>query len=407
MSGADRWYEYVVVGCGGIGSSAVYWLAKRAGQNVLGLEQFKLGHDHGGSQDHSRIIRLSYSDPLYTKLAAGAYACWDEVEKESGLQLVYKTGGINFSRRGGLAEKIVDRYAESMQENDIEFENLDGLRLHERFPQFSASDNYRAVYQKDSGLVDAALANAVHTQLARKHGATILEETKVERFEKTKDGSYRVFTNRGTFRCRRLIITAGAWLKGVLSSVGVQLPLTVTQEQVLYLATPNISEFTKSRYPIWIYHTDNGDFYGMPIHGNSGVKIGVDVGGDHVTVETRTYIPNQTRLQQCLDFSREHIPGSLGPILYAKTCLYTMPPDRHFVIDTCHRTNHPDAIVCCGAGHAFKFASVLGRVLSELSIDGRTEYDISAFNLGRPALHDPSFKPLFQLGITKLQEAKL
>jgi len=53
-------FEYVVVGLGGIGSAAAYWLARRAGGDVLGLEQFALGHDQGASEDHSRIIRLTY-----------------------------------------------------------------------------------------------------------------------------------------------------------------------------------------------------------------------------------------------------------------------------------------------------------------------------------------------------------
>ncbi len=56
-------FEYVVLGLGGLGSGAAYWLSRRAGAEVLGLEQFELGHDHGESQDHSRIIRLSYHSP--------------------------------------------------------------------------------------------------------------------------------------------------------------------------------------------------------------------------------------------------------------------------------------------------------------------------------------------------------
>jgi sarcosine oxidase len=39
-----------------------------------------------------------------------------------------------------------------------------------------------------------------------------------------------------------------------------------------------------------------------------------------------------------------------------------------------------------GAGHAYKFASVIGRVLSELAIDGSTPSDISGFQLSRPVL---------------------
>lgn len=52
-----RDYEYIVLGLGGFGSAAAYWLSKRAGADVLGLEQFELGHVRGESQDHSRIIR--------------------------------------------------------------------------------------------------------------------------------------------------------------------------------------------------------------------------------------------------------------------------------------------------------------------------------------------------------------
>ena len=60
-------YEYIVLGLGGWGSAAAYWLSRRAGADVLGLEQFELGHLRGESQDHSRIIRLSYHTPGYVE----------------------------------------------------------------------------------------------------------------------------------------------------------------------------------------------------------------------------------------------------------------------------------------------------------------------------------------------------
>jgi len=67
-------YEYIVVGLGGLGSAAAYWLARRAGSDVLGLEQFELGHEKGASEDHSRIIRLTYHTPEYVALAHHAYS---------------------------------------------------------------------------------------------------------------------------------------------------------------------------------------------------------------------------------------------------------------------------------------------------------------------------------------------
>ena len=54
-------FTYIVIGLGGLGSAAAYWLSRKAGREVLGIEQFELGHVRGESQDHSRIIRKTYT----------------------------------------------------------------------------------------------------------------------------------------------------------------------------------------------------------------------------------------------------------------------------------------------------------------------------------------------------------
>jgi hypothetical protein len=50
---------------------------------LLGLEQFRLGHERGASQDHSRIIRLTQHQSEYAALAPHAYEAFYEVEDES------------------------------------------------------------------------------------------------------------------------------------------------------------------------------------------------------------------------------------------------------------------------------------------------------------------------------------
>ncbi|MGH2527422.1 MAG: FAD-dependent oxidoreductase, partial [Actinomycetota bacterium] len=92
--------EVAVVGLGGIGSASAYWASLRAGTGVLGLERFELGHERGASQDHSRIIRLSYHAPEYVRFAQDAYAAWAEVEADSGQRLVIRTGGIDLYPEG-------------------------------------------------------------------------------------------------------------------------------------------------------------------------------------------------------------------------------------------------------------------------------------------------------------------
>src|SRR3954471_8761230 len=94
-----RNYEYIVLGLGGFGSAAAYWLSRRAGRDVLGLEQFELGHVRGESQDHSRLPRRAYHTPADVELANHAYRAWAEVERDAGEQLVPRTGGLAFAPR--------------------------------------------------------------------------------------------------------------------------------------------------------------------------------------------------------------------------------------------------------------------------------------------------------------------
>lgn len=385
-------FEFIVLGCGGIGSATAYWLSATAGKEVLGLEQFKLGHDNGASQDHSRIIRLSYHAPEYTALTPHTYACWSQVEAESGIQLVLKTGGLDLEPIGPEGSSTLEKRASSMRHSGIPYEELTARQLMERWPQFHLTGNEKALYQADSGIVDARKANATHIALARAHGATILDHVTVREIRPAGDG-VQVETDVRTFKARRLVVTAGAWTNKVLKSIGIEWPLTVTQEQVTYYATPNLRDFAPEFFPIWIWHGSDS-FYGFPVYGEVATKVGQDVGGDIVTVDTRTFEPNPRAFERAQRFLERYLPDSLGPVLYTKTCLYTMPPDRNFIIDTLPQ--YPQIAVAVGAGHAYKFASLIGRILSELAIKGRTQYPIGAFKIDRPALTDPTFPRSFR-----------
>jgi sarcosine oxidase len=388
-------YEFIVVGCGGIGSAAAYWLARAAGAEVLGLEQFRLGHDRGESQDHSRIIRLSYHAPAYTALTRHTYEAWRTAEAESGVQLVLKTGGLDLELVADGRPQFINHYAESMRAAGIAHEELTARQVIERWPQFRLPDEARALYQADSGLVDARKANAVHATLARARGATILEDTPVRAIRPAGD-LVEVRTDAATFTARRVVVASGAWSNALLRGVGVELPLTVTQEQVTYFQTPYLREFAPERFPIWIWHGGARDcFYGFPVYGEVATKAGQDVGGDVVTAETRTFEPNPRAAADLRRFMERYIPRSLGPELYTKTCLYTLTPDRDFVID--RLPEHPQIALAIGAGHAFKFAGLIGRILSQLALDGAADYPIEAFRLDRPALTDPQFPPSFMV----------
>jgi sarcosine oxidase len=375
-------FEYITLGLGGLGSGACYWLSRSAGSDVLGLEQFELGHVRGESQDHSRIIRLSYHTPGYVRLAKRAYESWATVEAEAGEPCLLRTGGLDLAP--GDSRIPLDPYMSSMQAEGVEFEHLTADEIMRRWPQFRLTPDCHGLFQPESGIAMAARANAVHQRLAREHGATLRERSPVSSV-RSVGGEVEVVAGDRAYRCRRLVVAAGPWSNTVLRWLGHELPLEVTQEQVTYYATPYLKEFDPGRFPVWIW-MDDPCFYGFPVFGEPATKLAQDAGGRPVTAETRSFEPDPANTERVEAWARTYLPRALGPVHYTRTCLYTLTPDRDFVIDRV--PGHEAIAIAIGAGHAFKFASVIGRILGELAVAGATLSDIGPFSLTRPILRE-------------------
>jgi sarcosine oxidase len=151
----------------------------------------------------------------------------------------------------------------------------------------------------------------------------------------------------------------------------------------MYFRPPDLAPFALGRFPVWIW-MDDPSFYGFPVFGEVAVKVAQDAGGKPVDPDTRGFEPDEDITARVRSFLQTRLPAVLGPEHSIKTCLYTLTPDRDFIIDTL--PDYPNVHVAVGAGHAFKFASVIGRILSDLAIDGRTRSSIDAFAIDRPIL---------------------
>lgn len=379
MTSSKNSFTHIVIGLGGLGSAAAYWLSRQAGSEVLGLEQFEMGHVRGESQDHSRIIRLTYHNEAYVRFAQASYRTWAEMEEDAGEQVVVKTGELNFwPDRTTLVEEDYNR---SMAACGVPFEKLGAVELARRFPQFRFGDDIHAVYQPDGGLVGAIRANDAHRRVARRNGATLLDNMQVTSIRQI-NGGYRVMAGGREFEGQKLVIAAGPWTNRVLEEFGFRIPLQVTHEQVTYFNSPHLDEFRPDRFPVWIWMVlDN--YYGFPVYGAEGVKVARDR-FTPTDPDSRSFEPDAKNEKDVADFVAKHIPRAHGPVLYTKTCLLTHTPDVDFVLDRV--PGHPDCVCAVGATHAFKFASVIGRTLAELLQDGKTEHDISAFRFDRPGL---------------------
>ncbi|HET6749713.1 MAG TPA: N-methyl-L-tryptophan oxidase [Actinomycetes bacterium] len=379
-------FDAIVVGLGALGSAAARALAT-AGARVLGLEQFRLGHDRGASHDHARIIRRSYHTPAYVRLAGLAYRAWAELEREAGERLVVRTGGLDLFPPGAAIPP--GSYLGSLAACGVPHEWLEAAEVRRRWPVFELDPGTGGLWQADGGIVPAAGGTALLQRLAAHHGATLLERTAVTEVRDLGD-AVEVRAAGGRWRAARLLLCADAWTNELLAPLGARLPLVVTQEQFSYFTPADRAAFAVGRFPVWIW-MDDPSFYGFPVWPGAALKAAQDVGGREVTARSRGFEPDPAASGRLAGFLRARLPAAAGAHVSTATCLYTLTPDRDLVLGPL--PGHPRVLVALGAAHGFKFAPLLGRLLADLALHGGTEEDLSAFDPARPALSAATPEP--------------
>jgi sarcosine oxidase len=370
-------FDVIVLGVGGMGSAALFELSRR-GRRVLGLEQFDLVHDRGSSHGHTRVIRKAYFEhPNYVPLARRAYERWYDLEQRSGRHLFTECGCLSIGPAEGELVAGVQRAA---SEHNLPIESFNAAELGRRYSAFRFDDRHVAVLERDAGFLYVEDCVRAHIEEARKLGAEVHANDPVESWHATASG-VEVHARSGRYAAERLIITAGPWAGHLLARWGA--PLTVMRQVLLWFGTSDDALFRRDRFPIYICETPEGHFYGFPAIDPRGAKAARHYGqpelpgpdGIDRTVSDRDEEPVRA-------FLKRHLPGLNSPRRDGVVCIYTLSPDRHFIIDL-HPEHNSVALATGFSGHGFKFASVVGEILADLAENGRTALPIEMFRLSR------------------------
>ena len=364
-----------------MGSAASYYFSKR-NQRVLVLEQFELDHRRGSSYGYSRIIRYSYDYPEYVELAKDTFPLWFAVEDALGEQLYVKTGGIDF---GPADDEMLRATIEAVKSGKIEHELLSVQEAHHRFPQFRFSDDFKILYQPDTGFVRASKAVMGHIKLAKRHGAVLKDNTAVANVTINRD-NVEVVTKDGKYSAGKLVVTAGPWARSLLLQSGLDLPLTPLRCQLNFMSTPHSNLYESDTCPVLLAHVSSlfpETLYGIPSHAGSGFKIAFHGGPPHNHPSAIDYNPDPENVEGVREFLRSHMPGLAdAPVKESRICLYTQTPDEHFIVDK--HPQHAHVVIGAGfSGHGFKFSTIIGKMLCDLAIDGATPHNDRLFKINR------------------------
>ena len=377
-------FDAIVVGVGGMGSAALFELARR-GRRVLGLERFSVPHELGSSHGVTRIIRLAYyEDSAYVPLLRRAYELWRELEGRVGERLLYVTGSVD------AGEEVFEGSLRSCTEHELAHEVLSGLELGRRYPGYRLPDSIAVLLQPEGGFLLPERCIVAYAREAEALGAVIRTGERMVDWEPITDG-VRVRSDHGLYEASRLVLCAGAWSQSV-----ARLPagFVTAERQVLGWFEPLEPElFQPERFPVFNVVVPEGRWYGFPVFGVPGVKLGrYHHRGEVVEPDCFDRDPNREDELLLRVFVERYLPAGAGPTAALKTCLFENSPDEHFLLDL-----HPDcqqAVVAAGfSGHGFKFCSVVGEIVAELALAGETRHDIAFLRLTRVAGGGESTEP--------------
>jgi sarcosine oxidase len=372
-------YDVIVVGVGGMGSAALWQLARRA-KRVLGLERFDIPHAMGSSHGVTRIIRLPYHEsPAYVPLLRRAYELWRDLERASRSELLVLTGSLDASRE---TESPFHGALQSARLHGIEHQILSGREVNARFPGYRLPADFAALYQPQGGFIASERAIVSHVNAAQDLGAEIHAREPVLQWQAKPGGEgVVVTTDHGRYEAASLILASGAWM-GEL--VPVLKNMALPERQVLAWLQPQRPElFTPDRFPVFNIQVDEGRYYGLPVYEVPGFKFGrYHHLGESGPVDTIRREPDSKDETLLRSFAEKYFPLGSGPTMALRSCFFTNTPDEHFIVD--FHPEYPQVILASPcSGHGYKFCSVMGEILADLALARRTRHDIGFLGLDR------------------------
>ncbi|MFM9180955.1 MAG: N-methyl-L-tryptophan oxidase [Phycisphaerales bacterium] len=377
----------ITLGLGTMGAATCLELARR-GVRVIGIDRFAPPHAFGSHHGGSRIVRDCYFEhPDYVPLLLRAREGWARLERDARAAgalregpLVHRPGVLYMGHAGS---DVVDRSAASGETNGIACERLTPRDVRARFPQFEMPTDWRALFEPGAGFVRPERAVAAALDLARGLGAEIRTGERVLDWSETASG-IRVQTDRATLDADTLVIAAGAWTPTLAAQLGV--PLVPQRVVIAWLTPRDPAVCAAPRMPVWYVDRPGAPgLYGIPTAPDQGDPPGVKVAfhaGTPCDPDAPRMPPTDRELRALADATAEFVPAAAGSVAASATCLYTMSPDGHFIVDRmpgCTRT----WIACGFSGHGFKFMPVMGEALADLATTGTTRLPIEFLRIRR------------------------
>jgi glycine/D-amino acid oxidase-like deaminating enzyme len=373
--------DVVIIGGGIMGASAAFFLTTETDLEVTVVEKDNIAS--GSTGDSSALIRHHYGPKrVYSEMVKRAHDFFRSFEERTGEEIAYaEAPRVRFEREDGETADYARAGYELLQELDLPVKWYDEAEMEETWPQLELDEYDFAVSDESAAYSDAADVAGGFVRAAQRQGATVVTGVEVTDIG-TEDGYVEyVETTDGTVQCDDVVIAAGPWTKPLAATVGVEVPITVSREQIVILEP---SEEYVREYPDLIPMTGlpGNEAYTRPDF-SDGILVATHFTSKSVDPDTYKKSPDEEVVLELTDTLLQLVPGLRDAGIRGQYCgVYSNTPDYDFVID---QVGPEGCTIACGfSGHGFKHAPVIGEILTDLVTTGETDVvDLEFFALDR------------------------
>ncbi|GGM95469.1 N-methyltryptophan oxidase [Dyadobacter beijingensis] len=387
---AENHFDVIVIGGGAMGLSTGYHLGKRNARTLV-LEQFSFKNQLGSSAGVSRQYRIPYPEEYMVQMALDAQPYWDELQSLTPKTLLDKVGTLWFgdpsvhSTEGNIAEA-----EQALKALNVPYTSLTAKEIETQYHFRNLPETYTGLFQADGASIDfRATIETLYQACERSPYTTLRDESPVTGIEQN-GGIFTVITPKGTFTSEKLVLVPGPYVDSVINLLGFTIEATYWNMSSCYFKKTDPA----IRYPTWFVFQNaigsNGNqFYGFPgavWDHPEYIRVAPDFVIDPLTSpEQRTLVPNPKELAYTAQWVRDHMTGLDPTPHYTSTCLIALSKieNKELLIDFAppYVPNHEN-IVVYATGWAAKFTPFLGKILTEMALDGHSTFDITPFKLG-------------------------
>jgi len=230
-------YDVVIIGAGGHGLAAAYYLARAHGiTDVCVLEKGYIGG--GNTSRNTTIIRSNYLTPEGVAFYDESVRLWQDLAQEFDLNLFYSTRGHYTLAHTDSAMRTMRWRAEVNKHLGVESEVVDAKAVHEAIPMMDITCGGHApvlgaLFHKPGAIARHDAVAWGYGRGADQRGVEIHQQTEVLGIEVKGGKVAGVSTSRGRIATNKVLCAVAGSTPRLTEMVGISTPIYVHPLQAM------------------------------------------------------------------------------------------------------------------------------------------------------------------------------